>query len=80
VKKIEKIINTYYLGKSTPHILLKRLIIEIKNFKFELKEIVELIDKQWDEVLELIPCKNPCARDVEETFRRVKALLGKEGS
>lgn len=41
------------------------------------EEIVAMIDKQMDSATNLIPCKAPCARDVENTYIKIKELLEK---
>jgi len=47
----------------------------LEGFEKKAQEICDFIDTQWDSVSELIPCKAPCAREVEEVFRRIKEVL-----
>jgi len=52
-------------------------ILAVEEIRRLLKELEKFVDNQWDSISKLIPCKAPCARDVEKTYRMIKKLVPK---
>jgi len=41
-------------------------------------QIREVIDRNWDDQSQFIPCKAPCARHIELAFKEILRVLGLE--